>query len=250
MKAPETQFDPRNTQLGVASAGITHAGLVREHNEDNLLCRDDLGLWAVADGMGGHDRGDVASGMVIDALHRVRAWTNPRSVLSDVISRLEETNNELVAEAAKDGGTMGATVVSLLLRPPHGVIAWCGDSRAYRVRGDEIVQLTKDHTMVQDLVEAGQLTADEAEVHPNAHMLTRAVGAHEALELSFEQLQTQPGDLFFLCSDGVSKYCSPTSFVDVARSARLLGDMCEALLDKVLAGGAEDNATVIVVKVD
>ena len=150
-----------------------------------MLVRTDRGLWAVADGMGGHDAGDVASAKVTEALLRLPVVYGLDNLVEAAIAALQRVNHELIAlaGAAEARRTIGSTVVGLAIADGQYRCFWAGDSRAYRVRDGQIVQLTRDHSLVQDLVDAGMLDPEEAEDHPNANVITRAVGVAEELRI-------------------------------------------------------------------
>lgn len=243
--------DTPRTRYLVYSCGATDKGAVRELNEDSFLVRNQLCLWAVADGMGGHAKGDFASETVVDHLYQVRPWPRPRAQLLDVVARLEDANRALREEAARNGSdAIGATVVCLLMQDTEGVVVWAGDSRAYRIRHGVLEQLSRDHSVVEDLVDAGLIRADEAESHPHAHVLTRAVGAADTLDLDFERFALESGDIYILCSDGLTR-CVPDSAIrDTALEEQHPGRICTSLVDQALrSGNAKDNVTVVSVMI-
>ena len=180
-------IDQNMAQFGrFTSRAATHVGMVRKLNEDAFVNRPDLGLWAVADGAGGHQSGDVASAAVAKALQGIPIGLNAGQIMAEVRLRLEATHAYLREEAARRGPGMmlATTVVVLLARGDYFVSLWAGDSRAYLLRGQELTQISHDHSLVQELVDNGTITAEEAEKHPRANVITRAIGAHtDALEL-------------------------------------------------------------------
>lgn len=232
------------------SSACTDVGAVRELNEDAYLERPDLGLWLVADGMGGHFAGDVASQMVVSAMQELEA---PRS-LSDFVDaverRLIETNQRLRDYAEREQThTIGSTVIALLIRGRHGVCLWAGDSRMYRYRDGQLEQVSQDHALVEELVERGVLTPEQAVDHPHGNLVTRAVGAADKLLLDVEIIPLQEGDLFILCSDGLEREVAEEEMsrvLDDWDASRLSRDM----LERALAYGARDNVTVITVGID
>jgi len=243
----QTGSMPR-TPFSISSAGVTDVGTVREINEDNFIIRRHLCLWAVADGMGGHARGDFASETVANSLGHVRPWSQPRQLMHDVVARLEDANNILQNAAAEDGSSaIGSTVICMLALETQGIIVWAGDSRAYRVRTERIEQLSKDHSVVEDLVDAGLLKAEDAEDHPHAHVLTRAIGAADALELDFETIDLQRGDKYLLCSDGLTRVISNNELLRVLMTERDSDVACRRLIDMAIERGASDNVTAVVV---
>ena len=238
------------SQPPARSAGDTHPGLVRSHNEDSFIIDDRRRLWAVADGMGGHAAGDEASSAIVNALNHVRMiWNTPRALADDVIARIEDAHHAIRRESDRLGrGPAGATLACLTAFGPHALIAWCGDSRVYRRRGrGPLERLTRDHTMVQTLIDEGRLAEEAAESHPQAHVLTRAVGAADALALDFRQVDILSGDRFLLCSDGLTRPVPEPEIqaaLDDAAGARA---GVEALLRRALDAGAPDNVTVVLV---
>lgn len=228
----------------------THPGLKREVNEDSVLVRSERGFWAVADGMGGHEAGDVASMRVVEALALVPPSSSLETFVSDSITALVMTNSELVrlAQSADRTRTIGTTVVGLAISGGRFGCFWAGDSRAYRIREGEIAQLTRDHSLVQDLVDAGMLEPGEAEHHPNANVVTRAVGASEGLDVDTTTGDAQPGDHFLLASDGLTRVVSDSEiYAEVTTAPIELA--ADRLTRKVLSRGAPDNVSLIIVRV-
>jgi protein phosphatase len=231
------------------SASRTDVGSVRKLNEDAVLERVERGIWAVADGMGGHAAGDFASAAVVDALAAISGTPGLGSLVSQARERLEEVNRSLGTEARQRGQEMiGTTVVVLMLHGHHGVTLWAGDSRAYRYREGELTRLTRDHSQVEEFVSQGLLTRQQAEKHPASNIITRAIGVADQLELDSRMFELAPGDSFLLCSDGLYRELG-----DDEISACLAMDdchqACDALIDRALAGGARDNVSVVVVRV-
>ncbi len=232
----------------VVSCG-TDVGRVRSLNEDALLDRGDIGLWAVADGMGGHDAGDFASQAIMDALGQVAPPTDGSSFLRDVEERIQGAHAALRRESVVrgSGGIIGSTVVALLAWDRHYACVWAGDSRLYLLRGGELRQVSRDHSLVQDLVEAGELAPEEAESHPQANVVTRAVGAVEDLVLDKTHEQISTGDMFLLCSDGLTRHVSDQEIAAVLTGETAPG-AAQVLIDLALERGARDNVTTVVVR--
>jgi len=236
---------------GIRSWAQTDVGAVRKHNEDNMLSRPDLGLWVVADGAGGHEAGEVASGMIVAALGRLPSRLSASALLSEVRLTVSHVHEELRAEAARRGGhsPIASTFIALILRDGHFACLWAGDSRAYLLRGGVLQQISRDHSLVQELVDSGNLAPEDAESHPHANVITRAVGSDaDTLELDKVIGQAEPGDRFLLCSDGLSKTLS------TAEIASLLGapegvPPPEMLIAAALAHRVNDNVTAVVVEV-
>src|SRR5690242_13471525 len=190
------------------SWAVTHPGMKRKHNEDAYVDRPDLGVWAVADGAGGHSAGEVASGMLAEALEAIPSGLSASELLAEVRLAIERTHLALREEAARRGPdvVVASTVVVMLARGDHFACLWAGDSRAYLLRGGVFRQITRDHSLVQELVEAGAIRPDEALNHPRSNVITRAVGA-EIDDFILDKVSDRlvPGDRFLLCSDGLCK---------------------------------------------
>ena len=227
----------------------THVGLRRTVNEDSMLVRTDRGLWAVADGMGGHDAGDVASAMVTDALLRLPIVYGLDDLVESAIDALKRVNHELISLAASghESRTIGSTIVGLAIADGQFRCFWAGDSRAYRIRGDQIIQLTRDHSLVQDLVNAGMLDPQEARNHPNANVITRAVGVVEELKIETANGDARSGDQFLLASDGLTRLVDDHELLTELTSKRP-ADAAETLIETVLSRGAPDNVSIIIAK--
>ncbi|MGD8957989.1 MAG: protein phosphatase 2C domain-containing protein [Chromatiaceae bacterium] len=229
-----------------SSAFETHVGKVRKLNEDAVLSRPDLSLWAVADGMGGHEGGDRASRMVIDAL----ASLSPADRLGDFVDaamhKLESVNAHLHAEARRGAGNIsGSTVVALLVHGRRGAAVWAGDSRLYLFRNGSLHALSRDHSQVEEWVSNGLLERHQADGHPAANVITRAIGAADSVELDTAEFEIFPGDTFLLCSDGLYNELGEQAI------ARILGanDFANAahkLLTTALAGAARDNISLVI----
>jgi serine/threonine protein phosphatase PrpC len=232
------------------SAGRSDVGSVRKVNEDAWIERPEIGLWAVADGMGGHQAGDLASRIIVDTLATIPAPTDAKSLLSDVSSAIMKANLALreIAEKREVGSVIGATVVALMVHGMHFACLWAGDSRLYRYNARRLVQLTRDHSRVQDLVDAGVISAQEAEYHPMANAINRAVGAHDELCLDSITEKLGEGDIFLICSDGLSKMVPDVQIAEILRSTKL-ADQPAALIAAALAYGGKDNVTAVVVGV-
>ncbi len=214
------------------------------------MVRTDRGLWAVADGMGGHDAGDVASASIADALLRLPVVYGLDDLVDSAVIALKATNQKLIALATdQDQQMIGSTVVGLAVADSRYRCFWAGDSRAYRIRGDQIVQLTRDHSLVQDLVDAGMLEPAEAQDHPNSNVVTRAIGVAEDVQIEVADGDAGPGDIFLLASDGLTKLVGDTELLAELNS----GDAEQAadrLIETVLARGAPDNVSMIIVKLN
>lgn len=243
-----------NQNLGSAteslwdSHGITHIGRVRLHNEDAFLSRPDIGLWAVADGMGGHMAGDVASSMIIDCLGEVHAPTSLSHFVYEVETKLQAVNQRLLQMAAAHSpqSIIGSTIAILLIYDDMAALLWAGDSRIYRYRDDLLEQLTTDHSQVETYIGQGLISRDEASIHPDSNMITRAIGAEEHLNLDIEMCRLQTGDRFLLCTDGLTRYLRDSIIVRYLSGSNAT-ESCSSLVDETLAYPAADNITALVV---
>jgi len=235
--------------VAIESVSRTHVGLRRKVNEDAVLVRDDCGLWVVADGMGGHEAGDVASARVTEALGQLSVTDGLDALVADAILALKQVNHDLIELAGSDDiqRSIGTTVVGLAIADGQFRCFWAGDSRAYRIRDDQIVQLTRDHSMVQDLVDAGMLRPDEAVDHPNSNIITRAVGVAQDLRVDTVGGDVKPGDQFLLASDGLTRMVDDQELV-AQLSSTSPATAAEKLIETVLSRGAPDNVSLIIAK--
>jgi serine/threonine protein phosphatase PrpC len=204
----------------------------------------------VADGMGGHQAGDVASQMVVNRLAKVAPPKDAKSLLNDVESAILQANGALREEAISRGrGTViGTTVVALMMYGGYFVCLWAGDSRLYRFRQGALHQLSHDHSQVQELVDAGLLSADEAERHPMANVITRAVGAYDELRLDKITDALAEDDVFLICTDGLSKLVSDDKIAAIMAQTAL-AQQPSALIATAIGHGGTDNVTAVVVGV-
>jgi serine/threonine protein phosphatase PrpC len=228
----------------------THVGLRRKVNEDSLLVRTERGLWAVADGMGGHDAGDVASSRVVEALSGLPIVYGLDNLVDSAVTALEGVNRDLIELAGSTDAdrSIGSTVVGLAIAGSQYRAFWAGDSRAYRVRGTEVEHVTRDHSLVQSLVDVGMLDPADAEHHPNANIITRAVGVAPELKVETVRGEVGPGDQFVLASDGLTRLVEDPELAE-ALGIGTLDEAADRLIEMVLARGAPDNVTIVIVKV-
>lgn len=226
----------------------THVGRVRKVNEDAILVLPDQKIWVVSDGMGGHEGGDFASRVVVDSIAVLPDDMAATEKLGQIRQALQAAHRTIVQEAATRQATMGATVVALVLADGHFGALWAGDSRLYRLREGKIEMLTTDHSVVAALVEAGQLTWDEAGQHPQSNAITRAVGVGDDLELDKISGEAHPGDRFLLCSDGLNKYATIAELGGALRGVPI-EVVTDNLVQMALDRGGADNVSVIVVDV-
>jgi serine/threonine protein phosphatase PrpC len=229
----------------------THVGLRRKVNEDSILVRTERGLWAVADGMGGHEAGDVASAMATEALRRLPIVYGLDEMVDAAIEALSQVNHELIdlARSEDRSRTIGTTVVGLAIADGRFRCFWVGDSRAYRVRSGQIRRLSRDHSLVQDLIDAGMLDSGEAERHESANVITRAVGVAEELQVDSSTGEVASGDIYLLASDGLTRLVDDDELLEELTSAPL-DAVADKLVELVLARGAPDNVSIIIIKVN
>ncbi len=231
-------------------SAVSHAGAVRPENQDALLCRPEVGLYVVADGAGGHRDGALASNRVVASVASLAAGLSAAERLTHLRHRLSALHDALLEEAAtlRPERGMASTVVALLLDQDFFACLWAGDSRIYLLREGELTQLTRDHSVVQELVDTGMIEAWEAESHPQAHVITRAIGAGRSpLVLDKRVGQLLPFDRFLLCSDGLSKTLADAEIKLLLQQG---GDAAAQLVEAALLRKARDNVTAIVVETD
>lgn len=229
----------------------SHRGKVRAINEDALLVDKRFPLLLVADGMGGHEAGEVASRMLADGLAELTLPVEPglaaaRGVVEDAI---QCCHREVIDYAARHqaGRTVGSTVVTMLALEGRAICVWAGDSRLYRSRRAQLQQLTEDHSHVAELVRIGALNPEEALQHPASNIITRAVGASARLDLAAEEFEVCPGDTYLLCSDGLYNEVSSTELLEAMEAADLWLSSLQ-LLQLCLAREARDNITFILAR--
>jgi serine/threonine protein phosphatase PrpC len=233
------------------SHAATHVGKVRQINEDSYLDREDLHLWVIADGMGGHHAGDVASKSIVQSLDEITPRKRLSTYIDEIEDRLISVNQKLRQLAAEheDNRTIGSTVVSMVALDNYFALLWAGDSRAYRARNGSFSQLTRDHSQVEELVERGVILREEAESHPAANVITRAVGATDQLYIDVDIEKAIPGDTFLLCSDGLYKHLHEEEIAELLSNDNLT-EACQSLIDLTLERGATDNVTLVVIKAE
>lgn len=246
------------------SGALTHVGMKRDHNEDAYLAVDELCLYVVADGMGGHAAGEVASWEAVEAVHgMVRRGRDaidgylqaPSEETVAALRRLVESSIQAatymvfgIAEQDPTHKGMGTTITVMLVANNIAVLGSVGDSRAYLVRGDRTWQVTEDHTLVQLQMKAGLITAEQAKTSPRGNVITRAVGPREYVQVDTYVVPVQAGDKYLLCSDGLHGYLElPEIGPHVV--GRALEDSCQRLIDLANSRGGKDNITCVVVEI-
>jgi protein phosphatase len=249
--------------LIVKSSGITDVGLKREGNEDSFSVEDSLGLYIVADGMGGHLAGEVASQISVEMINKTfRKWVEEEATEIEIYGKPDRTlsregnyilggirlANRVVYEMAleqKQYHGMGTTVAVLLVTPNMIITANVGDSRIYLIRDGGLERLSKDHSLVAEQVEMGMMTEEEAENSSMKHVLTRNLGSMEDVEPDIFEIEPSNNDCFVLCSDGLTDLLDDAEIEEMAQEVNEPGDLCREFIDKVLDRGAHDNTTII-----
>ncbi len=261
-------------QMRVTSVGLTDIGRKREVNQDSLLINDDLGLYTVADGMGGHAGGEIASSVAVETIeHKLVAASDngtapfhqrlglEESGMAEHLREAVEAACWAVFQRAREDPAlrgMGTTVSSLLLQDSaeegsvDAYLAHVGDSRVYLVRGSMIHQLSEDHTLVNEQLKAGIITADQAENSRVKNIITRSVGFEEDVLVDVVGLWAEPGDVFVLCSDGLTGFVDESEILDHVESFKGedLDALPKRLIDLANDRGGDDNVTVLIVRVD
>ncbi len=233
-------------------AALTDVGRARERNEDSYLAGGHV--FAVADGLGGHNAGDVASRLAVEPLAALdRAIDgSSRSRIADALADAVAAANGAVYRRAQDDAKvrgMGTTLTAVAIADGTAHLAHVGDSRCYLIRGDEITQLSSDHTLVARMVAEGKLTPEEAETHPQRSILTRALGAEPEVDIDTLELQLAEGDRLIICSDGLSSVVAESQIAATLRESKGLQEACKRLVDAANARGGPDNITVVIVEV-
>lgn len=230
-------------------ASRTNVGLKRKINEDSLFVDSERGLWAVADGMGGHDSGEVASATVVEALRNLPRVENLDELASAAKDALAGANRQLIDLARSSGSqqSIGTTVVGIAIADGDFRCFWMGDSRAYRFRDGYLSRVSRDHSLVQKLIDAGMLSPEDAEHHENANVVTRAVGVSEQVEVDVVSGDAVPGDQFLLASDGLTRVVEDDEIASELQSSSP-DQAADKLIELVLSRGAPDNVTIVIVK--
>jgi protein phosphatase len=241
--------------LRLKAGAATDVGRVRQVNQDSFLVLDDRGLYAVADGMGGHQGGEVASQLAIEALRS----TYVEGAVDALAAAIEEANLRIHEEGEADPNLqgMGTTVVAVAVVPDEQgdettgslLVANVGDSRAYLFRDDSLTQLTEDHSMVGDLLREGRITEAEAEVHPQRNIVTRVLGVYDQVDIDLWPVDAVRGDRLLLCSDGLFNEVAGDQIASVLRRLADPQEAAAELVRRAIEGGGRDNVTVLIVDV-
>ena len=247
--ANNDQQSPVNYEI--SSHGVTDTGHVRSKNEDSILVLEEENVWVVADGMGGHHAGDFASQTIINNLSLFKQHAS----LDDSILLLEENilnSNAIIRKKTLKLGrnaTIGSTIVCAYVWRNLLFALWAGDSRLYRYRNSRLERLTEDHSYVEELVRMGKLNARDAEEHPAANVVLRAVGIDDELRIDFDYYELQDEDIYIVCSDGLYKDLEEAKIASIIAShTEDMKNLAQALLDASLAAGGTDNTSIITMK--
>jgi len=241
----------------IVHCGMTDTGLVRAGNEDAWAVDVAQGLYIVADGMGGHNAGEIAAQLVVESLPKLvqrRLSTMPRTSaalarrLRSAVSRLSRDVYEQASEKPHLYG-MGATVVAAMIRGDEAIIVHMGDSRAYLLRDGRLRLLTRDHSVVQALIDAGDITPEEAEYHPDRNRITASIGMPGEPTPDSKRVHLRIGDKLLLCTDGLANMVDDAHVCQILRSTAPPETVCKDLIDAANTAGGDDNITVVVIEV-
>ena len=250
--------------MKLMSAGRTHVGMKRAHNEDSLRLFREENLFVVADGMGGHASGEVASQMSVETLAEFfRATSEDEEITwpfkmekgrkyeeSRVITGIRLSNRRIYDSAARDTKLkgMGTTIVVTFFVNDTCYIGHVGDSRVYRFRGSELTQLTEDHSLLNDYIKMRQLTPEEIEAFPHKNVIVRALGMKETVQVDVMAERPQPADIYLLCSDGLSGMVGDDEIGRILSKGGELDALCDELIEVANDNGGTDNITVILIR--
>ncbi len=227
---------------------LTHVGLVRKGNEDSYLLNESLGLFVVADGMGGHEAGEVASKIAVQTVER--ALSGAAAKQGALPSAIRQANNEIYMQAQVDHGLhgMGTTITAVHCFADQVNIGHVGDSRAYLIRGGQATLLTRDHSLVNELLRCGQITEQEAENHPQKNIVTRALGTEPMVDVDILTPIIEPHDKLLLCTDGLSNLIKGEEMAKIIQAERSTSLALKALVQMALDRGGFDNITALLIE--
>lgn len=250
--------------MSVKACGLSDVGQSRSHNEDCFAIDADHGLFLVADGMGGHGHGEVASQLAVEAIRNAMLENDARSAggnspsaegirphAARLAAAFREAHNKVVHAMREDSTLlgMGTTAVGCAIHDEIAAFAHVGDSRAYRLRDDDLELVTEDHTWVNEQVMAGYLSADQARSHPLKSVVTRAIGGDREIAVDVREIEVRDGDVYLLCSDGLNTMLSDRDIHDHLAADGTLEEMCHRLVDAANERGGLDNITVLVMAI-
>ncbi|MFC1821183.1 Stp1/IreP family PP2C-type Ser/Thr phosphatase [Thermodesulfobacteriota bacterium] len=251
--------------MQVQSFGISDRGRVREYNEDSFLANQEEEIFLIADGMGGLSKGDVASRIAVESIENFITQSRLEDITWPIkpqeqytleenrfLAAISLANWNIYTEFQKDANTMGmgTTITGFLVDGEQLVIANVGDSRSYLFRDDMIEQLTEDHSLVMEEVRKGNMTPEEARNHPQKHVINRALGISESTQVDISMFAPQPGDLYLLCSDGLSDMIPDAEMLSLVRAhgEKSLEELGQIFIDAALEHGGKDNVTLVFVR--
>lgn len=239
----------QNSPVRFRSEARSHAGVARKTNEDAYAARNNLGLWAVADGIGGHACGDIASRMLADALAAIDGAAEAHHLPQEVEAKIQKTHDAMIEKSREKshGALMGSTISVLLVGRDGVDCIWAGDSRIYRHRDGVMTRLTRDHSVVQQMIDSGAIDENAARNHPHKNVITSAVGAQKKLSLERRSHRFVAGDKFLLCTDGLSNMLTDYELCSLISSGPI-DETADLLLATALARGAGDNVTFVLVE--
>ncbi len=237
----------------------TDSGRTRKNNEDSVVYDEATRVGVLADGMGGYNAGEVASGMatafiqseLVRWLNEAGAQAQPDQVRRAIEICVHNANLSIFNSSAANPHYqgMGTTLVMGVFRDEKLLLGHVGDSRCYRLRGDELAQITKDHSLLQEQIDAGLLTPAQAALSPNRNLVTRAMGVESSVMLELHEHQVEPGDLYMMCSDGLTDMVADATIATIMQAGQPLGQMATELVAKANENGGRDNITVLLTQV-
>jgi serine/threonine protein phosphatase PrpC len=234
--------------MRVDSFGGTHQGRIRPINEDRFLCRPDAGVWLVADGMGGHSHGDIASSAIVQSVGDATVPGRYEKTVDTFTSGVFGAHEQIKEISRANGGlVIGSTVAGLVMSAYRFSVIWSGDSRVYLVRDTRVRQLTTDHTEAQALLRKGAITQQEAENWPRRNVIVHAVGVDDAPHIEMTRGETRPGDMFVLCTDGLTNHVADEE-IQILTASNTAQRACVELIRVALERGGKDNVSVVVVR--
>ncbi|MBI4816050.1 MAG: Stp1/IreP family PP2C-type Ser/Thr phosphatase [Deltaproteobacteria bacterium] len=250
--------------MKLRAAGLSHVGMKRTHNEDALCLLSEYSLYLVADGMGGHSSGEVASRMAVETISSFFRMTtrdeeatwpfkeerNLRYDENRLVAGIKWSNRRIYEAASREPKYkgMGTTIVSAFFTQGGAYLGHVGDSRGYRIRGGRIEQITEDHSLLNDYIKANKLTPEEIEAFPHKNVIVRALGMKEVVQVDVNRLDPKPDDYYLLCSDGLSGMVNDHDIQEIVTSSRDVKVACKELVDAANAAGGTDNVTVVLIQ--
>ncbi|MBI2377700.1 MAG: Stp1/IreP family PP2C-type Ser/Thr phosphatase [Deltaproteobacteria bacterium] len=250
--------------MKLRAAGLSHVGMKRTHNEDALCLLSEYSLYLVADGMGGHSSGEVASRMAVETISSFFRMTtrdeeatwpfkeerNLRYDENRLVAGIKWSNRRIYEAASREPKYkgMGTTIVSAFFTQGGAYLGHVGDSRGYRIRNGRIEQITEDHSLLNDYIKANKLTPEEIEAFPHKNVIVRALGMKEVVQVDVNRLDPKPDDYYLLCSDGLSGMVTDQEIQDIVTSTKDVKLACKELVDAANAAGGTDNVTCVLIQ--